>query len=73
MTADPRRLFDLLDSDEVERRALGVVTTADRLAAEEAAWAEELTARGEWFAGGGRAAVSALVEPAARLDRSGGR
>jgi hypothetical protein len=48
MTADPRRLFDLLDSDEVERRALGVVTTADRLAAEAAAWAEELTARGEW-------------------------
>ena len=48
MTADPRRLFDLLDSEEVERRALAVVTTADRLEAEGEAWAQELMARGEW-------------------------
>jgi hypothetical protein len=28
---NPRQLFDLIDSDEIERRALDVVTTADRL------------------------------------------
>ncbi len=53
MTADPRRLFDLLDSDEVEQRALAVVTTADRLEAEGEAWAQELMARGEWPPTGG--------------------
>ncbi|CCH85803.1 protein of unknown function [Modestobacter italicus] len=47
MTTDPRQLFDLLDTDEVERRALGVVTTADRLAAEVQAWAQERRSRGE--------------------------
>jgi hypothetical protein len=45
---DPRRLFDLLDSEAVERRALAVVTTADRLEAEGEAWAQELMAHGEW-------------------------
>lgn len=42
------RLFDLIDSAEIERRAFGVVTTTDRMIEEAGAWASDLMARGEW-------------------------
>jgi len=45
---NPRRLFDLIDSAEIEQRAWAVTTSTDRLEAEAEAWAEELTARGKW-------------------------
>src|SRR3954454_2813121 len=47
-SGNPRRLFDLIDSAEIEQRAWAVTTSTDRLEAEAEAWAEELTARGEW-------------------------
>lgn len=46
---DPRRLFDIIDSDEIEKRAWAITTSTDRLEAEGEAWAEELVARGEWL------------------------
>jgi hypothetical protein len=45
---DPRQLFDLIDSDEVERRALDVVTTADRLDQEAEDYVHYLMANGQW-------------------------
>lgn len=44
----PRRLFDLIDSVEIEQRVWAITTSTDRLEAEAEAWAEELMARGEW-------------------------
>ncbi|MCZ2818015.1 hypothetical protein [Modestobacter sp. VKM Ac-2984] len=42
------RLFGLVDPADLERRALAIVTTADRLEQEAADYAHDLMARGEW-------------------------
>lgn len=41
----PRRLFDLIDSAEIEQRAWAITTSTDRLEEEAEAWAEDLMSR----------------------------
>jgi hypothetical protein len=45
---NPRQLFDLIGSAEIEQRAWAVTTSTDCLEAQDEAWAQELMARGEW-------------------------
>ncbi|MCZ2849016.1 hypothetical protein [Modestobacter sp. VKM Ac-2978] len=45
---NPRQLFDLIDSAEIEQRAWELTTSTDRLEAEGEAWAQELMGSGEW-------------------------
>jgi len=47
-SGNPRRLFDLIDSAEIEQRAWAVTTSTDRLEQEAEDYAHELMARGEW-------------------------
>ncbi|SEP29678.1 hypothetical protein [Trujillonella endophytica] len=45
---NPRRLFNLIDSAEIEERAWAVTTSTDRLEQEGEDYAHDLMARGEW-------------------------
>jgi hypothetical protein len=43
-----QRLFGLVDPDDIERRALAIVTTADRLDQDAEDYVHDLMVRGEW-------------------------
>ncbi|MCZ2826027.1 MULTISPECIES: hypothetical protein [unclassified Modestobacter] len=52
-TFGSHRMFGLVDPEDIERRALAIVTTADRLEQQAEDYVHDLMARGEWPPGDG--------------------